>query len=46
VNFVNDFIREVNGKSKNIEVTFYGEHIKTIEIRKLTSKLYKELDDK
>lgn len=43
---MNDFIREVKEKLNNLEMTSNGEHIKTIEVRKLSSKLYKELDDK
>jgi hypothetical protein len=31
---VNDFLRIVNEKLNNLEVTANGEHIKTIEIRK------------
>lgn len=43
---MSDFIACVKKNLDNLNLTFGGEHIKTIEIRKLSGNLYRELDDK
>lgn len=43
---MSDFIVYVKKRLDNLTLTFGGEHIKTVEIRKLSNNLYRELDDK
>lgn len=43
---MNDFILNVKQQLDNLVVTHNGEHIKTIEIRRLSNKLYKDIYDK
>lgn len=46
VSSVNDFIRNIKQQLDNLAVTCIGGHIKTIEIRKLSNRLYRDLNDK
>lgn len=46
VNLMSNFIVYVKKHLDNLTLTFGGEHIKTVEIRKLSNNLYRELDDK
>lgn len=45
MNLMSDFIVYVKKRLDNLTLTFGGEHIKTVEIRKLSNNLYRELDD-